>query len=142
MDVSATGPSLAVAAPQANVGAVTGDVAPVATRPDVGIDVTAGVGAPPAAATPQTQTTPAPVPGQDNRGGIAPAVAKLFSLPAPPEPISLDVSYRVQRDPNEIVTVFSDPKTGQEVAQFPPEILIHLANFFDQPTGVTLDRNA
>jgi uncharacterized FlaG/YvyC family protein len=66
----------------------------------------------------------------------------LFGSASPPEPIRLDVSYRVLKDPDQIVTVFSDPKTGQEVAQFPPDILVGLAQFFDSPRGVTLDRDA
>jgi hypothetical protein len=81
-------------------------------------------------------------PAASGRAGIAPAIAKLFGGAAVPTPIPLNVSYRVVRDPNEIVTVFSDPKTGKEVAQFPPEILIGLAQLFDQETGVTLDADA
>jgi hypothetical protein len=76
------------------------------------------------------------------RGSLAPAIAKLFGSATPPEPIRLDVSYRVLTDPDQIVTVFSDPKTGAEVAQFPPDILVGLAQFFDSPRGVTLDRDA
>jgi uncharacterized FlaG/YvyC family protein len=79
---------------------------------------------------------------QHNNSAIAPAIAKLFGSAVPPEPIRLDVSYRVLHDPNVIVTVFSDPKTGEEVAQFPPELLIQMAQFFDQHQGATLDRNA
>jgi hypothetical protein len=139
MDVSATGPAVAAAVPQASVETITGTVAtpappqpaPVASSPNAS-----------QSAIPPTQTTPAPIPGAANRSAIAPAIAKLFGNSGPPEPIRLDVSYRVLSDPNVIVTVFSDPKTGQEVAQFPPELLIHLAQFFDQPRGVTLDRNA
>ncbi len=141
MDVSATGPVAAVAAPQASVETVTGTVAPQAPLPAASPPAPQA-GAPASTALPQTQTTPAPVPGAGPERTLAPAVAKLFALPAPPEPISLDVSYRVQSDPNVIVTVFTDPKTGQEVAQFPPELLVHLSQFFDQSTGVTLDRNA
>lgn len=87
-------------------------------------------------------TTPATSAPQHNNSAIAPAIAKLFGSAVPPEPIRLDVSYRVLRDPNVIVTVFSDPKTGEEVAQFPPELLIQMAQFFDQHQGATLDRNA
>jgi hypothetical protein len=77
-----------------------------------------------------------------NRSGLGPAIAKLFGTKVPPEPIRLDVSYRVLHDPDVIVTVFSNPQTGQEVAQFPPEILIGLAEFFDQQSGVTFDKDA
>lgn len=51
----------------------------------------------------------------------------------------LHVSYRVTHDPSIIVTVFTDPQTGQEVAQFPPEVMVQLAQFFDKESGVTLD---
>lgn len=73
--------------------------------------------------------------------GLAPAISKLFGSGAP-TPITLNVSYRVVKELNEIVTVFSDPKTGEEIAQFPPEILIGLAEFFDHTSGATLDKSA
>ena len=85
--------------------------------------------------------SPAPVPGQST-AGLAPAIAKIFSARGIPLPLSLNVSYRVVKDPNEIVTVFTDPSTGKEIAQFPAEIMIGLAEFFDQQQGATLDRSA
>jgi uncharacterized FlaG/YvyC family protein len=88
----------------------------------------------------RSSTTAAQTPR--NRSGLGPAIAKLFGTKSPPDPIRLDVSYRVLSKPDVIVTVFSDPQTGQEVAQFPPEILIGLAEFFDQQSGVTLDKDA
>ncbi len=91
----------------------------------------------PSAAT----TTTATLPGQSN-SGLAPAIAKIFSARGIPLPLSLNVSYRVVKDPNEIVTVFTDPSTGKEIAQFPAEIMIGLAEFFDQQQGATLDRSA
>jgi hypothetical protein len=138
MDVSATGPGVAAAAPQPNVEAITGVVASSAPAPAPQAPVADATAK---AAIRQTLTTPAPVPGGQNRT-LTPAIAKLFAAHGLPDPIRLNVSYRVQRDPDVIVTVFSDPKTGQEVAQFPPEILINLATFFDHHQGVTLDRNA
>ncbi len=76
-----------------------------------------------------------------HESGIAPAIAKIFGSSGLPQPVNLNVSYRVLKN-DEIVTVFTDPQTGKEVAQFPPEILIGLAQFFDQQQGVTFDRNA
>ena len=76
---------------------------------------------------------------QNSNPGIAPAIAKLFGS-GTPEPIQLNVSYRVEG--SDVVTVFSDPKTGKEIAQFPPELLLGLAKFFDQQAGVTFDKNA
>jgi uncharacterized FlaG/YvyC family protein len=74
----------------------------------------------------------------DAHAGIAPAVAKLFAQTIG-TPIQLSVSYRVEGA--DVVTVFTDPNTHKEVAQFPPELLIGLAKFFDQQSGVTLDRS-
>jgi uncharacterized FlaG/YvyC family protein len=132
MDVSATGAAAAAAAAQGSAGAITGSVA----APQ---EVSAAPAATEQSSVPQSQ----PSSGHDNNhSAIAPAVAKLFSLPAPPAPVSLDVSYRVIEQTHQIITVFTDPKTGHEVAQFPPEILINLAQFFDQHHGATFDRNA
>jgi hypothetical protein len=89
----------------------------------------------------QPGAIPAGFPDNAHQNGLAPAIAKLFGQ-GTPTPITLNVSYRVVKDLNEIVTVFSDPKTGQEIAQFPPEILIGLAQFFDQERGATLDQTA
>jgi len=102
--------------------------------------------APDSDATPLLSATPIAPPGETQpkqlHSGIAPAIAKLFGNSSTPQPITLNVSYRVVKDLNEIVTVFSDPKTGKEVAQFPPELLIGLAQFFDHERGVTLDESA
>lgn len=133
MDVSATGPTVAAAVPQTNAEAIGASIASPASAP---------VLSPITNAAPHSESVPESGPG--NHSALAPAIAKLFghAAAAPPGPIRLDVSYRVLRDPNVIVTVFSDPKTGQEVAQFPPEILFNLAQFFDQQHGVTFDRQA
>ena len=129
MDVSATGAAAAAVSAQ---GSVTGSV------DGITLDATPAVLSP----APDTQ---APQSGHssDNHSAIAPAVAKLFQLPSPPAPTRLDVSYRVVGgDSHQIITVFTDPKTGQEVAQFPPEVLANLAQFFDQQHGATFDRSA
>lgn len=96
----------------------------------------------PSAPVPTPQATAQPAPSLQHAAGIAPAIAKLFGGAAVPQPISLNVSYRVVKDLDEIVTVFTDPKTGKEVAQFPAEVLIGLAQFFDHERGATLDKNA
>ena len=100
--------------------------------------------APPASA-PQaggstTQTPPSDAP-QTQSGVLSPVVAKLFSGGIP-QPVSVNVSYRVEHDPNIIVTIFTDPTTGQEIAQIPPEVMVQIAQFFDKHSGVTLDRSA
>jgi uncharacterized FlaG/YvyC family protein len=75
----------------------------------------------------------------DQHAGIAPAVAKLFASTVS-APVQLNVSYRIEGA--DVVTVFTDPNTHKEVAQFPPELLIGLAQFFDQQSGVTFDKIA
>ncbi len=121
-------------APGANV--VVGS----ATPPDIFAGAAEATASPqPVAAASASASTDAPT--ARTTSGIAPAVAKIFGSGGIPQPVNLDVSYRVLKN-HEIVTVFTDPKTGQEVAQFPPEILIGLAQFFDQQQGVTLDQNA
>jgi uncharacterized FlaG/YvyC family protein len=129
MDVSATGAAAAAASAQ---DAATG-----------GVDV---VVHDPSAPVSSSQSTEAPAQhtgiGVNNHSAIAPAVAKLFNVASPRSPVSLNVSYRVINDTHQIITVFTDPKTGQEVASFPPEVLVNLAQFFDQQHGATFDRNA
>jgi hypothetical protein len=86
----------------------------------------------------------APQPPSGGSGTLASAIAKLYNVNAGSSssaPAHLDVSYRVVHQLDGlIVTVFTNPQTGQEVAQFPPEVLIGLAEFFDQVDGVTLDQ--
>ena len=103
----------------------------------------AGAQAPAPAAAPQPGVLGS-APQVENTGALSPVVAKIFgSAPgSAPQPVSVNVSYRVMHDPNIIVTVFTDPRTGQEIAQVPAEVLIQIAQFFDKESGVTLDRSA
>ena len=78
----------------------------------------------------------------DHREPLSSTLAKLFGKPNPEPQKSLQVSYRVSRNPDEIITVFSDPATGEEVVQFPSEMMIELAQFFEKESGVTLDKSA
>jgi uncharacterized FlaG/YvyC family protein len=81
-------------------------------------------------------------PQQEQQSGVlSPVVAKLFSGGIP-QPLSVNVSYRVEHDPNIVVTVFTDPSTGREIAQIPAEVMVQIAQFFDKQSGVTLDRSA
>lgn len=74
-------------------------------------------------------------------GVLSPIVAKLMSSGGTAQSVSVNVSYRVEHNPDIIVTVFTDPNTGAEIAQVPAEVLVQLAQFFDQHSGVTLDRS-
>lgn len=117
----------------------TGTPAPAASENPAGT----GTVVPAATTAPHVQTTAPPEQTAPTHTTLAPAVAKLFGSSSDPQPVALDVSYRVLKgNLGEIVTVFTDPKTGKEIAQFPPEILIGLATFFDQQSGATLDQSA
>lgn len=54
----------------------------------------------------------------------------------------VSVQFRVLHHPNEIVTVFKNAETGEEIAQFPAETMIQIAQFFDKLAGAVVDRNA
>ena len=118
-----------VASPLPNSGA-----AAVQGQADPAIKAAAAAGAVPAQADPSADAH------AQQPGGIAPVVAKIFGNEGVPHPVTLNVSYRV--DGKEIVTVFSDPKSGKEIAQFPSELMIKLAEFFDKSHGATLDQSA
>lgn len=51
------------------------------------------------------------------------------------------VSFQVAHSPNEIVTVFKNSQTGEEITQVPSEIMVKIAEFFDQVAGVVLDKS-
>jgi len=78
----------------------------------------------------------------DGHRSLSDTIGKLFGDPSQPQAVNVNVSYRVSEHPSQIVTVFSDPTTGEEIAQFPADLLIQIAQFFDKQSGVTLDRTA
>jgi len=92
----------------------------------------------PATSDPKPQT---PASGSST---LASVVAKLYNVASTSgsgssEP-ELAISYKYVNALQLVVTVFTNPQTGEEVAQFPPQELIGLAELFDQIDGVTLDR--
>lgn len=98
----------------------------------------------PVSAAAASSGPPPGAPSAEDAGALSSVVARVFGggSSAPAEPISVNVSYRVEHDPNIIVTVFTDPKTGKEIAQVPAEVMVRIAQFFDKQSGVTLDRSA
>lgn len=100
--------------------------------------------APPAALAQPAGSQPQPDPGlpafEDAKGTLSPVVAKLFSTGAILQPVSVNVSYRVENDA--IITVFTDPTTGKEITQVPSEVMVQIAQFFDKHSGITLDKSA
>lgn len=91
---------------------------------------------------PQVPAGQSPQSSDDGKGSLSPVVAELFSQGAILQPTDVSVTYRVERNPDEIVTVFTDPVTGKEISQVPAEVLVQIAQFFDKHSGVTLDKSA
>ncbi len=55
---------------------------------------------------------------------------------------AVTVNYRVTEHPNEIVTVFRNLRTGAVISEFPTEMMIKIAELFNQLAGATIDRTA
>jgi len=53
---------------------------------------------------------------------------------------NVSVSFQIEQNPNEIVTVFTDKQTGKVIVQFPSETLIALAKFFDKLDGSVINK--
>ena len=43
---------------------------------------------------------------------------------------------------NEVVTVFTNAETGEEITQFPSEAMVLIAQFFNKLAGAVVDRTA
>jgi flagellar protein FlaG len=67
---------------------------------------------------------------------LAQQVAQLFNT----QEQNISVSYQIEQDPNEIVTVFTDKQTGKVIVQFPSETLIALAKLFDKLDGNVVNK--
>ncbi|MGB6984856.1 MAG: hypothetical protein WBD74_02635 [Candidatus Aquilonibacter sp.] len=122
-------------------------VAPAANSPGDGVALTQEVAAAPQApAVSSGATSGAPPPKQPGESStIASVVAKLYNVTSQGssgQTPQLAISYKYVSELKLVVTVFTNPQTGEEVAQFPPQELIGLAEFFDQIDGVTLDQKA
>jgi hypothetical protein len=74
---------------------------------------------------------------QPNDTTLSPVVAKLFNTAAS----NVTVSFQVTTNPDEVVTVFTDKKTGKEIIQFPSQALIALAEMYDKDAGKVLDKS-
>lgn len=72
---------------------------------------------------------------------LSSTIASLFGKTHDAQQPEIEVSYRLSRD-HAIITVFTDSSTGKEVAQVPSDVLVQMSEFFDQHSGVTLDRSA
>jgi len=53
---------------------------------------------------------------------------------------NIAVSFQIEQNPNEIVTVFTDKSTGKVIVQFPSETMIALAKYFDHLDGSVVNK--
>lgn len=112
-----------------------------ATGQSGGLPQTQEVAAAPQAPATSSGSSAGPQPKPVDQSTIAAAVAKIYNVSSGSgQAQALDISYKYVPELQLVVTVFTNPQTGAEVAQFPPQELIGLAEFFDQVDGVTLDR--
>jgi hypothetical protein len=125
----------AAAAPAAHA---TGTV-PVVTGTDSGSNAQGGTDSS-IGATPGLATLPAGPPAGSKKGGddatLASGIAKLYNA----QEQNISVSFQIEQNPNEIVTVFTDKQTGKVIVQFPSETLIALAKFFDKLDGSVVNK--
>jgi uncharacterized FlaG/YvyC family protein len=115
----------------------TPDLTPVAFA-----QAAADIDAPSAPAAPTASSSSSSVAATSKNQPLSATIGRLFGTPDAPQSVDVKVSYRIDKYVDQIVTVFTDPHTGKEIAQFPKEIMIQIAQFFDKQSGVTVDRNA
>ncbi|MGA2392439.1 MAG: flagellar protein FlaG [Candidatus Lustribacter sp.] len=92
-------------------------------------------------AHPGLATLPAGPPDGSKKGSDADAtltsgIARLYNIPQQ----DVSVSFQISTNPNEIVTVFTDTKTGKVIVQFPSETMIALAKLFDKLDGSVVNK--
>jgi uncharacterized FlaG/YvyC family protein len=107
---------------------------PASLTPGVPASASAPASAATAPGAPQPPAPQTPVPVEN--ATLHKALSRLAGQGA-----NVSVSFRVVHHPNEIVTVFRNADTGEEIVQFPPETMIMMAEFFDKLAGAVLDRS-
>jgi flagellar protein FlaG len=124
------------ATPPANLSVVNDST--LGTNTDTGSS--GGSSNPAIGQTPGLATLPAGPPDGSKKHSadttVASAVAQLFNA----QEQNISVSFQIEQDPNEIVTVFTDKQTGKVIVQFPSETLIALAKVFDKLDGSVVNK--
>jgi hypothetical protein len=153
MDVQVTAAAATLTAPSSTLHpAATGATAastpapatstiPVVSGSDSGSQAGTGTFNSPIGATPGLSLLPATAPAGSKKSDVvdptlAAGVAKLYNA----NEQNISVSFQVEQNPNEIVTVFTDKQTGKVIVQFPSETLIALAKFFDKLDGGVVNK--
>lgn len=95
----------------------------------------------PQAAAPGLPAFPAPSEGPrgDQRVSDATLHDALSQLVGSGSQVS--VQFKVVGQ-NEVVTVFKNAETGEEITQFPSEAMVLIAQFFNKLAGAVVDRTA
>lgn len=99
-------------------------------------------------ATPSAPQVPVPASNQPGATGqsaaapaadltLAPAISKLFGGD---DLNPVEVSFRPES--GEVVTIFTDKKSGREIVQFPSEVLVQIAKYFEKLAGAVIDKKA
>jgi uncharacterized FlaG/YvyC family protein len=90
--------------------------------------------------TPGLATLPAAATDGSKKGHhdttLASNVAALYNV----QQQNITVSFQIEQNPNEIVTVFTDKQTGKVIIQFPSETMIALAKLFDKLDGSVVNK--
>jgi flagellar protein FlaG len=90
--------------------------------------------------TPGLATLPAGPPDGSKKGDsdrtLVGGVAALYNV----QQQNISVSFQIEQNPNEIVTVFTDKQTGKVIVQFPSETMIALAKLFDKLDGSVVNK--
>jgi uncharacterized FlaG/YvyC family protein len=151
MDVQVTAAAATLAAPSSTLHAATtgapaaltpaASTIPVISGSDSGSQSGSGAFTSPIGATPGLSLLPATAPAGSKKTDavdptLAAGVAKLYNA----NEQNISVSFQVEQNPNEIVTVFTDKQTGKVIVQFPSETLIALAKFFDKLDGGVVNK--
>jgi len=84
---------------------------------------------------PSSSDKSAALPKIDSHLGAA--ASAFFHAPRP-----LSVEFHTDSHPNEIVTILRDATTGQVYAEFPPDAVARLADFFNHLAGFVVDQKA
>ena len=160
MDVQAAAPTTTILSPAFSQIVAPAPPAPSSSPPSTG----ASAGVPPAAvaavsgnnsgssnsgstgnstvgSTPGLATLPAGPPDGSKKGtepdsSLASAVGLLYNV----QEQNIAVSFQIEQNPNEIVTVFTDKSTGKVIVQFPSETMIALAKYFDHLDGSVVNK--
>jgi len=151
MDVQATAATVTLNAPSIALHSTAAASAAAITPPATSVPVVSGTDAgsqtdtgdtfqSPIGATPGLSLLPATAPAGSKKSEvdstIAAGVAKFFNA----NEQNVSVSFQVETDPNEIVTVFTDTQTGKVIVQFPSETLVALGKFFDKLDGSVVNK--